>query len=83
MCQLSLIQQLYHCQQIDTMSLSGFEQLLYCRDFDTLVGTLSTYALYGKPRGALPSFFHCGQFEFQILCTDAAILPPPPIIRFL
>ncbi len=30
-----------------------------------------------------PSSFHCGKIDFQSLCTGPAILPPPPIIRFL
>ncbi len=30
-----------------------------------------------------PSSLHCGKIDFQSLCTDAAILPSPPIIRFL
>ncbi len=30
-----------------------------------------------------PSRFHCGKIDFQSLFTDAALLPPTPIIGFL
>ncbi len=41
-----------YCLLYETSSISGFGHLIGCRDFDTCVGTLTSWSLYGKPRGA-------------------------------
>ncbi len=87
----------FHCRKTDFQSLCTDAAILppspiirflwwaknYHLNFVLIFVEESTIQLRIISHLGQPSCFHCGKTDFQSLCTEAAILPPSPIIRFL